>query len=164
MYIIYHRGYFPVHLFLSPPLKHQIISSGDVCFMPTQKQLNTTKLACFTGYITQALVINFAPLLFITFTKEFRLSLAEISGLISLTFIVQLITDGVSVRIIDSVGSPSARSKLSHFCLRGAFGAGFFSICFPHSIYRTRCGSSALLCGRRAYRGSDQSYYRSMSF
>lgn len=99
--------------------------------MPTQKQLNTTKLACFTGYITQALVINFAPLLFITFTKEFRLSLAEISGLISLTFIVQLITDGVSVRIIDSVGYRPLAVSSHIFASAGLLGLAFFPSVFP---------------------------------
>ena len=54
---------------------------------------NHTIAACFIGFFTQALVINFPPLLFITFEQSFNISLGKISMLIAISFITQLIMD-----------------------------------------------------------------------
>ena len=35
-----------------------------------------TMLACYTGYITQAIANNFAPLLFLRFLSDYHLQLA----------------------------------------------------------------------------------------
>ena len=42
-----------------------------------------TVAACYIGYITQAIVNNFAPLLFLTFQEEFSLSLTVIGTLVT---------------------------------------------------------------------------------
>ena len=52
-----------------------------------------TIIACFTGIVVQALVINFSPLLFLTFENELGISLSKISALIAISFITQLIMD-----------------------------------------------------------------------
>ena len=52
-----------------------------------------TIIACFVGIVVQALVINFSPLLFITFESELGVSLGKISALIAISFITQLIMD-----------------------------------------------------------------------
>ena len=52
-----------------------------------------TVAACFTGAIVQAIVINFSPLLFITFEKEFGITLSKISALIAISFITQFLMD-----------------------------------------------------------------------
>ena len=49
-----------------------------------------TLAACYTGYITQAIVNNLAPLLFVTFHTEFSLSLPMIGALISVNFVTQI--------------------------------------------------------------------------
>ena len=49
--------------------------------------------ACFIGIVVQSIVINFPPLLFITFEREFGISLGKISLLIAISFIAQLIMD-----------------------------------------------------------------------
>ena len=51
---------------------------------------NLTMKACYIGYITQAIVNNFIPLLFLTFRKEFGISLDKIALLVSFNFGVQL--------------------------------------------------------------------------
>ena len=63
-----------------------------------------TIYACFVGYITQAIVNNFAPLLFLTFHNEFHVSLDRIALLVSINFFIQLITDLLSSLFVDRLG------------------------------------------------------------
>ena len=57
-----------------------------------------TKLASYVGYLTQALTINFAPLLFITFGDTYGISMTKISLLIAISFTVQLLTDAFEAK------------------------------------------------------------------
>lgn len=43
-----------------------------------------TMCACFIGYIVQAVVNNFVPLLFVTFQKTYQISLSNITFLITI--------------------------------------------------------------------------------
>lgn len=63
-----------------------------------------TQKACYLGYISQAVVINLPSLLFVTFQRDYGVSLTELSGLIALLFVVQIIVDFVSAPIVDRVG------------------------------------------------------------
>ena len=63
-----------------------------------------TVLACYIGYITQAIVNNFAPLLFLTFAGDFSLSLERITMIPTLNFAVQLVTDLAAARVVDRIG------------------------------------------------------------
>lgn len=63
-----------------------------------------TLYACFIGYIIQAIVNNFAPLLFLTFQREFHISLEKIALLISFNFGVQLIVDFLAAGFVDKIG------------------------------------------------------------
>ena len=47
-----------------------------------------TERACFTGYIVQAVVNNFVPLLFLTFQKQFGIPLSQVTLLITLNFLL----------------------------------------------------------------------------
>lgn len=60
--------------------------------------------ACFAGYIVQSVINLFAPLLFLTFQREFSLSLDQIALLITINFLVQLCVDGLSARFVDKIG------------------------------------------------------------
>ena len=60
-----------------------------------------TKLACYCSYMSSAVAINFPPILFIFFHRQFGLSLIDLGALISLNFGVQMITDIVGASIID---------------------------------------------------------------
>lgn len=53
----------------------------------------STMLACYNGYITQAICINLAPLLYLAFQRQFALSLGEISLLITVNFLTQFFID-----------------------------------------------------------------------
>ncbi|MBQ8416964.1 MAG: MFS transporter [Clostridia bacterium] len=63
----------------------------------------STMLACYNGYITQAVCINFAPLLYLTFQNEFALSVSDISSLIAVNFLTQLIIDCLATRFADRI-------------------------------------------------------------
>lgn len=65
----------------------------------------STLFAGFIGYVVQAVVINFAPLLFVTFQKEFSLSLGQVSFLITLTFAVQLTADILVPKMVHILGA-----------------------------------------------------------
>lgn len=58
----------------------------------------STMLACYNGYITQAISINLAPLLYLTFQREFGISVGELSGLIAFNFFTQLSIDVIASR------------------------------------------------------------------
>lgn len=60
--------------------------------------------ACFIGYIIQAIVNNFVPLLFLTFQSSYGVPLSRITLLITVNFAVQLIVDLVSVSFVDRIG------------------------------------------------------------
>ncbi len=58
-----------------------------------------TVTACFISIMVQAMVINFSPLLFITFEKSFGISLGKISALIAVSFITQFSMDFLAVQL-----------------------------------------------------------------
>ncbi|MBE6597105.1 MAG: MFS transporter [Ruminococcaceae bacterium] len=57
-----------------------------------------TLLASYVGYLTQALIVNFAPLLFITFQNTYDLSVSRISTLIAISFTTQFLTDAFAAK------------------------------------------------------------------
>ena len=63
-----------------------------------------TVAACYIGYIMQAIVNNFAPLLFLTFASEFHLALRQITLITTINFCVQLTVDALSAKLIDRIG------------------------------------------------------------
>lgn len=63
-----------------------------------------TITACFTGYIVQAIVNNFVPLLFVTFSSTYGIPLSKITLLITVNFVVQLLVDVLSVTFVDRIG------------------------------------------------------------
>ena len=60
--------------------------------------------ACFIGYIVQAILNNFAPLLFLTFQSSYRIPLTQITMLVTVNFGVQLLVDLLSAGFVDKIG------------------------------------------------------------
>lgn len=63
-----------------------------------------TMYACFVGYIVQAIVNNFVPLLFLTFESSYGIPLSQITMLITFNFGIQLLVDLVSAKFVDKIG------------------------------------------------------------
>ncbi len=90
-----------------------------------------TVRACFVGYITQAIVNNFIPLLFLTLQSEYHLKLSQITALVTVNFTVQLLVDFVSAKCIDKIGY-RAGIVAAHFCAAfGLAGLAFFPLLLP---------------------------------
>lgn len=53
----------------------------------------STVFACYNGYVTQAICINLAPLLYVVFQEQFDLSVTAIGSLIAVNFLTQLSID-----------------------------------------------------------------------
>ena len=91
-----------------------------------------TMFACFTGYIVQAIIINFLPLLFLTFQTQYGIPLSTVTFLVTFNFGLQLLVDFVSPRIIARVGQ---RVSLVAAHLFGA--AGLLSLVFLPELMST---------------------------
>ncbi len=63
-----------------------------------------TMYACFIGYIVQAAINNFVPLLFLTFEKSYHIPLSQITMLITFNFGIQLLIDLSSAKFVDKIG------------------------------------------------------------
>lgn len=60
--------------------------------------------ACFIGYIVQAVVNNFVPLLFLTFQSQYGIPLSKITFLITFNFSIQLVIDLLAAKFVDKIG------------------------------------------------------------
>ena len=70
-----------------------------------KSQYNKTITACFVGYIVQAIVNNFTPLLFLFFQKCYHIPISKITLLVTFNFGIQLLVDLLSVRFVDKIGA-----------------------------------------------------------
>ena len=73
-------------------------------FMKQLKNYEHTIYASYLGYITQAIVNNFAPLLFLTFVADYQLTLDKITLITTINFATQLLVDLLSAKVIDRIG------------------------------------------------------------
>ncbi len=69
-----------------------------------ENNYSLTIKAAFTGYVVQAIVNNFLPLLFIRMQTEFSVPLSKITLLITINFLIQLFIDLTSTPVIDRIG------------------------------------------------------------
>jgi len=92
----------------------------------TLRSYRHTIYASYLGYITQAIVNNFAPLLFLTFAGEFGLTLGSITLIPTLNFAVQLAVDLLSARVVDRIGYRKCVIFAHFVCALGIAGLAFF--------------------------------------
>ncbi len=69
-----------------------------------KNKYNKTIYACFMGYIVQAVVNNFVPLLFLTFQDAYGIPISQITMLVAVNFGMQLLVDLASVGFVDKIG------------------------------------------------------------
>ena len=63
-----------------------------------------TKIACYIGYIVQAVVNNFLPILFIAFNNIYGLGYEELARLMVFNFATQMVVDFITPKIVSKVG------------------------------------------------------------
>ena len=85
----------------------------------------STLTACYTGYVVQAVVNNFVPLLFLTFQSTYGISLSRITILITVNFLTQLTVDMLSAGFVDRAGYRASAIAAHVFALAGLAGLAF---------------------------------------
>ena len=97
----------------------------------TPKQWRHTQYASYLGYITQAVVNNLAPLLFLIFQEVYRIPLEQITLLVTVNFCVQLSVDMLSTRFVDKIGYRPCIVAAHFFAAAGLAGLGVFPRLLP---------------------------------
>lgn len=90
-----------------------------------------TIYASYFGYITQAIVNNLAPLLFVIFREKFGISLKYITMLIAVNFLVQLFVDMLAARFADKIGYRRSIVSAHIFSALGIIGLAVFPNILP---------------------------------
>ena len=69
--------------------------------MATQKSYKRTLIACYLGFVTQAISANFSPLLFLTFKQIYGISLDKIALIPLVFYLTQLLVDLAATKFAD---------------------------------------------------------------
>lgn len=72
--------------------------------MTTQKNYRKTLLACYLGFVTQAISANFPPLLFLTFQRTYGLTLEKLALIPLVFYFTQLLIDLAATKFADQLG------------------------------------------------------------
>jgi len=96
-----------------------------------EKGYQKTIYACFVSFIVQAIINNFAPLLFLTFQSSYGISLTSISALITINFCAQLVVDLLSAKLVDKIGYRAAMLIAHGASTLGLVGLAFLPEVLP---------------------------------
>lgn len=96
-----------------------------------RKSYRHTIRASYLGYITQAIVNNFAPLLFLTFMVDFDLTMDRITLITTVNFAVQLAVDALAVKVVDRIGYRPCIVAAHLFAMAGLAGLALFPMILP---------------------------------
>ncbi len=77
---------------------------NDMTAGKTGKKYGKTLLACYLGFITQAISANFAPLLFLTFYSAYGISYGRLALISTCFFFTQLVVDFICAKFVDRIG------------------------------------------------------------
>lgn len=99
--------------------------------MSVKNNFKHTVAACYGGYITQAVVNNFIPLLFLIFQQQFSIKLEQITLLVTINFVVQLLVDLLSAKFIDRIGYRRAIVAAHLFAAAGLSGLAYLPFVMP---------------------------------
>ena len=94
-----------------------------------------TVASCFIGYVVQAIVNIFVPLLFVTFQSQYEIPLSEITVLIAVNFAVQLTVDFSSAFFIDKIGYRAAGLMAHGFAAAGLILLTFLPDLFTNAFW-----------------------------
>jgi len=72
--------------------------------MTKQKNYKKTLVACYLGFVTQAISANFTPLLFLTFKSTYGITLDKIAMIPMVFYLTQLLVDLAATKFADKIG------------------------------------------------------------
>lgn len=90
-----------------------------------------TLIACYLGFITQAISANFAPLLFLTFHRTYQISLGKIAFISTAFFFTQLLVDLFCAKYVDRIGYRRSVIASEVFSAAGLIGLAFLPSLLP---------------------------------
>ena len=90
-----------------------------------------TLIACYLGFITQAIAANFAPLLFLTFHRTYQISLGRIAFISTAFFFKQLLVDLFCAKYVDRIGYRRSVIASEVFSAAGLIGLAFLPSLLP---------------------------------
>lgn len=93
-----------------------------------------TRIACNVGYITQAIVINLAPIFFVIFSDRYGISNASLGTLVLVNFLVQIFTDIASVRLTARLSMRACAVTAHVFSFTGLVLLGLLPMIIPHTF------------------------------
>lgn len=106
-----------------------------------------TMAACFLGYITQAIMLNFPPLLFAFFASSFGVSELEITFLIAANFILELTVDAIASKYADRIGYRPLVILANTFASLGLSAMALMPMILPSDAVYYGLIASMMLCG-----------------
>lgn len=119
--------------------------------------------ACFAGYIVQAIVNNFVPLLFLTFEKTYQVPLSQITMLITFNFGIQLLIDLLAARFVDRIGYRVPLFWLHIFSAAGLIGLVILPNLCSSAFIGLLISVVIYAIGGRSDRGTDQPHCGELS-
>ncbi len=72
--------------------------------MEKQKNYKKTLVACYLGFVTQAITANFTPLLFLTFKNTYGIGFEKIALIPMVFYFTQLLIDFAAAKFVDKIG------------------------------------------------------------
>ncbi len=106
-----------------------------------------TLVACFLGYVTQAISINLLPLLFATFQREFAVSLEKLGLLITVSFLVQMTVDLLASRFGDKLGYRAGSIASQAAAVLGLAALSVLPYCLPDPYVGLMIGTVLMAIG-----------------
>lgn len=103
--------------------------------MSIRNNYKHTLAAGYISFITQATINNFAPLLFITFQKDWGITLGQLATISTYNFMVQLAADLISARYVDKIGARRLMVFAHISAALGFAGLGVFPFILPDPYY-----------------------------
>ena len=103
-----------------------------------RKNVGALRRACCTGYFVQAIINNLLPLFFVLISTNYGISYTELSGLIFINFISQLIVDAASIKLVRLIGTKNSVLLAHALAALGVGGMSFLPYVLP-SAYAGFC-------------------------
>lgn len=94
-----------------------------------------TLYASYIGYVTQAILVNFAPLLFLTFQSTYNIPFSQITILGTVYFLLQLFVDFLAARYVDRIGYRKCIVIAHVLSALGLIGLPCFPALFPDAFW-----------------------------
>ena len=116
-----------------------------MAFKKLRSNYHATIVAACMGYITQAIMINFPPLLFLFFQNKMGLMLWQVSLLITANFVTELVVDVIASKYASKVGYRPLVILASFFAVVGLLSMFILPDLLPNTFFALII--SMIFCG-----------------